>query len=302
MSGLEVGEMVGEDVKWEESVAISEPSAEGEKRAPELEQRITDGLPDVPPPDELVVASGTLRWPEETGALTDRSEPIPPPPAPEVSPTAGVQRRKSHAFRTFVLLVLLALLAGAGFNRYRERLMPYVETYVEPYAGPTISRVRTFVEDQLDRLIGVDEPEGDWAEPAFEDPVLQPEPGPSKEPVRRPVISEFSQIDRISWEELAGETLLILWTNGPVRRDQVELARMETGGVRAITKIVGVERQPDQSNIAVGTSHVERIRTGLHQGPVGSVLHIVADLTDAGVYVRAVEPQGSRLEIYFARR
>ncbi len=117
-----------------------------------------------------------------------------------------------------------------------------------------------------------------------------------------PVVSKLSRIERITWEELGGETLLMLWADDQVVGGQVELSRIEGEGARVIIKIYGVTRAPAESTLEVGTSHIQRIRTGLHREPKGSVLHVVADLTGADVYVREMGPQGSRLQVYFAKR
>jgi hypothetical protein len=117
-----------------------------------------------------------------------------------------------------------------------------------------------------------------------------------------PVVSKLSRIERITWEELGGETLLMLWADDQVVGGQVELSRIEGNGARVIIKIYGVTRAPSESTLEVGTSHIRRIRTGLHKEPQGSVLHVVADLTGADVYVREMGPQGSRLQLFFAKR
>ena len=69
IGGMEVTPKDSEDVRWEEPVAISPPPAttfEPPPTAPPVpETRFTEELTDAPVPDELVVASGALKWPEE---------------------------------------------------------------------------------------------------------------------------------------------------------------------------------------------------------------------------------------------
>ena len=65
-------------------------------------------------------------------------------------------------------------------------------------------------------------------------------------------------------------------------------------------KIQGIELPYIPNEIAVGSTHVLRLRTGLHRVEGGTVLHVVADLTGVGVTIRSVEPDGRDLRITFS--
>lgn len=307
IDGTEGAASDSEDVQWEEPLAISPRSASAYESAaatpPSPEIRFTDGLEDVPVPDELVVASGALSWPDSEVVGED---------APEESPrwpsTGGFSKRRRPGWGVFLLLVLVILAGAAGYAYYQGLLTPYVDALT--------SAVASFVEGDSEVEVGpAVEPQPTTSEPttgdagadttAPEATLAEAPPGArGAEDTQRviPVVSKLSRIDRISWEELAGETLLMLWADDQVLRPQLELARVESGGARIVIKIYGVTKAPSEDILEVGTSHIRRIRTGLHDEAQGSVLHVVADLTGPDIYVREMEPQGSYIQVYFAKR
>jgi hypothetical protein len=308
IGGIDIAPPDSEDVRWEEPVAISPPpetSFEPPPTAPPApEIRFTEELSDAPVPDELVVASGALKWPDETGAVgeTDmgRAEPAPS--------LGGYSTRRRPGRGMFLLLVVAILAGAAGYAYYMGLLQPYVDALS--------STVASFVEGESDvedsapveplppiEESATEEAQAESTPPstaATETPPVAPAPRERREVA--PVVSKLSRIERITWEELGGETLLMLWADDQVVGGQVDLSRIEGDSARVIIKIYGVTRAPAESTLDVGTSHIQRIRTGLHEEPQGSVLHVVADLTAADVYVREMEPQGSRLQVFFAKR
>jgi len=108
-------------------------------------------------------------------------------------------------------------------------------------------------------------------------------------------------VDRITWQESEDQTVLTLWGDGPFDTDQLVVFRLDTGTPRQVVKILGVSRPFSKRTLAVGTSHVSTVRTGLHTGAAGQELHIVADLEDPEVRMRRLEPEGSQLHVYFSR-
>jgi uncharacterized protein (TIGR02266 family) len=310
---LDAAPLDSDDVQWEEPVAISPPVAAGfrppQTAPPVPEIRFTDDLADVPVPDELVVASGALKWPEESGAVgkTDLGLPVP------ALPQGGYSKKRRSGRGMFLLLVVAILAGAAGYAYYKGLLKPYVDVVTSTVASFIEGDSELETPTPVDLPPPIEEPATDGAEAEAEStsPVtavteqqpVAPPPSPAVESQPSvPVVSKLSRIDRISWEELGGETLLMLWADDQVVGGQVEFARIDSGGARVIIKIYGVTRAPEESSLNVGTSHIQRIRTGLHQEPRGSVLHVVADLAGADVYVRDMEPQGSRLQVYFAKR
>ena len=310
IGGIDVAPSESEDVRWEEPVAIS-PATDDTFEPPPIappapETRFTEELSDAPVPDELVVASGALKWPDESGAVGESELEM-----PDLETPPGTYKKKRRPGRGTFLLLVVAILAGAaGYAYYMGLLQPYVDALTSTVASFIEGESEVDVSEPVELPPPVEEEAaveeiGEEVEPAppptavSEAPSLTPAT-PAQEVVQ--AASKLSRIERISWEELGGETLLMLWADDLVFGGQVEMSRMETGGARVIIKIYGVTREPDESTLDVGTSHINRIRTGLHKEPRGSVLHVVADLTGADVYVREMEPQGSRLQVYFAKR
>jgi hypothetical protein len=309
IGGIDVAPTEGEDVRWEEPVALSPPpdtSFEPPPVAPPPETRFTEELTDAPVPDELVVASGALKWPDETGAVGETDLGY-----AEAEESLGSYSKKRRSRSGMFLLLVVAILAGAaGYAYYTGLLQPYVEAVTSTVASFIEGESEVDVATAVEAPPPIEETATEEAAAAAEStspPTAVTETPPVVPPARQrqavvPVVSKLSRVERITWEELGGETLLMLWTDDQVVGGQVDLSRIEGADARVIIKIYGVTREPDDSTLEVGTSHIDRIRTGLHKEPQGSVLHVVADLTGADVYVRDMEPQGSRLQVYFAKR
>jgi hypothetical protein len=133
----------------------------------------------------------------------------------------------------------------------------------------------------------------------FEDPA---QAGAQNKPPPQPTSGAvLTGVDRITWEESQNQTVLTLWGDGPFDTDQLVVFRLDTDTPRQVVKILGVSRPFSRRNLAVGTSHVSAIRTGLHTGDAGQELHVVADLEDPAVRMRRMEPEGSQLHVYFSK-
>jgi len=308
IGGIDVAPTDSEDVRWEEPVAISPPPATTFEPPPTVppvpETRFTEELTDAPVPDELVVASGALKWPDETGAVGETDLGI-----AESEPSLGSYSTKRRSGRGLFLLLVVAILAGAaGYAYYMGMLQPYVEALTATVASFIEGESEVEVSAPVELPPPIEESATEEAEVESTSPSTAVTETPPVVPAPRarrgvvPVVSKLSRIERITWEELGGETLLMLWADDVVVGGQVELSRIEGESARVIIKIYGVTRAPAESTLDVGTSHIQKIRMGLHKESQGSVLHVVADLTGADVYVREMEPQGSRLQVYFAKR
>jgi hypothetical protein len=101
-------------------------------------------------------------------------------------------------------------------------------------------------------------------------------------------------LSRITWSESGDETVLTLVADGELSSQQVELVPITGGAPRLVIKIRGVERPFQPAVLEVATSHVLRVRTGLH---AGGELHVVVDLAAPGVSVGDLTARGSRLEV-----
>ncbi len=149
------------------------------------------------------------------------------------------------------------------------------------------------------------------AESATPPTVMRVDPAPGTRPQRagaqnKPPLQPTSGVvltgvDHITWQESQNQTVLTLWGDGPFDTDQLVVFRLDTGTPRQVVKILGVSRPFSRRSLAVGTSHVSAIRTGLHTGDAGQELHVVADLEDPAVRMRRMEPEGSQLHVYFSK-
>lgn len=124
------------------------------------------------------------------------------------------------------------------------------------------------------------------ATPAAEPADAAPEPSEPAAPL--------TGLDRITWNESGDETLLALVGDGAIARQSVELVTIGGEQPRLVIKLSGVQRAFPSAVLEVGTSHVDRVRTGLH---AGGELHVVVDLASAGTVVRDLAVRDGRVEV-----
>ena len=116
-----------------------------------------------------------------------------------------------------------------------------------------------------------------------------------------PPVSDLPRrVESITWREEGGSTIVTIRLSTELSNAYFEVVRVRAGAPREVIKIQGIEVPYTPSEIAVGSRHVLRLRTGLHRADGGTVLHVVADLTGAGVAIRSVEPDGRDLRITFS--
>lgn len=108
-------------------------------------------------------------------------------------------------------------------------------------------------------------------------------------------------VDRITWDDEAGETVVTLWADGSFLAEQVDDFRINGEQPREVVRIRGVQRPFAQHLIELGTDHVRQIRTGFHQKDGVNSLHIVADLVDIDVELLRTEAAGEQLRVYFSK-
>ena len=108
-------------------------------------------------------------------------------------------------------------------------------------------------------------------------------------------------VDRITWNDDAGETVVTLWADGSFLAEQVDDFRVNGEQPREVVRIRGVQRPFAQRLIELGTDHVRQIRTGLHEEDGVNSLHIVADLVDIDVELLRTEAAGEQLRVYFSK-
>ena len=134
-----------------------------------------------------------------------------------------------------------------------------------------------------------DEPPAAEEPPATEPAAAEEPPAAGPEPA-----APLTGLNRITWSESDEGTVLALVGDGVIPRQNVELVPIAGASPRLVIKISGVERAFQPAVLEVGTTHVQRVRTGLHDG---AQLHVVVDLAAAGISVRDLAAEGSRLEV-----
>ena len=108
-------------------------------------------------------------------------------------------------------------------------------------------------------------------------------------------------VDRITWGDEAGETVVTLWADGSFQEEQIDDFRVNGEQPREVVRIRGVQRPFTQNRIEMETDHVRQIRTGFHEDDGVRSLHIVADLVDVDVQLLRTEAAGEQLKVYFSR-
>ncbi len=121
---------------------------------------------------------------------------------------------------------------------------------------------------------------------------------PSPEPASEVIGSR--RVEKIAWRREGATTVVTISLNTEVSQAYFEVTRVRGGAPREVLKIRGVDSPYSPKEVAVGSEQVLRLRTGLHQGQEGSVLHVVADLASPAVTILSVEPKGRDLEITFS--
>ncbi|HEX5760697.1 MAG TPA: TIGR02266 family protein [Thermoanaerobaculia bacterium] len=157
--------------------------------------------------------------------------------------------------------------------------------------------------------------------PASDDAI--PEPSPGIEPAREPAIvpaaarsqttipapppaapasvPRLTVIRSIDWREVDGETEVTIRGDAPIVRGGYARDRLDGAAPRELFRIRGVERPFGRAQLAVGTPLLRQIRTGHHVRAGGDELHLVLDLADSAVVVRAVREVDGALVVRIGR-
>ena len=173
----------------------------------------------------------------------------------------------------------------------------------EPPSGtPSSESVQAQVgRDSAEPVAGATAPDPSTGDVSGSLAATAPSAGPVVDPARVPAASATSRrVERIAWREEGGETIVTIRLDAPISEALVDVVRVRDGAPREVIKIQGVEVPYSPRDVAVGSRHVVRLRTGLHRSQSGSALHVVADLTGAGVTVLSVESTGRDVLITFS--
>ncbi len=104
-------------------------------------------------------------------------------------------------------------------------------------------------------------------------------------------------LQTIEVEEVGGQTAVTLVFDGEVVAEALSDLRLPSGRPRHVIKIVGIVRPPVPTERDVDTTHVSRIRFGLHRIEGSAQVHAVFDLADPRYEVLGIRPLGDRLVV-----
>ncbi len=226
-------------------------------------------------PTELEADPGPVSTPIETPAEITPVHPW------EMDPETTQKKSGGRLF--WLLLVLLALLAAGGYWQ-RDALRGLV-------AGSSASSAET--------VALAEEPV--TAEPATsaeEEAVVEPEAPTEAEPEPAP-LEPLTRIDEIRWTSTAGASVLELVADGAFSPEGHSVERL-SDPPRLVIKVTGVTAPLARANLAVGTSEIVGVRTGLHGTPPSSALHVVVDLADPTAQADDAQIDGARLRVRVA--
>ncbi len=129
---------------------------------------------------------------------------------------------------------------------------------------------------------------------------VAPAPSAPAGPVS-PASPAVTVLNRITFEQAAGGTDLILWGNGAIRAESYEASPVGNPP-RELVKIYGIAKAFAPTVIPVGTGEVKQVRTGFHEKPGRNELHVVIDLAATGVKVTRIESKDNQLRIHLQRQ
>lgn len=236
-------------------------------------------------------------------------EPFEPQPSSEWDDLLAEKPSRSGLYWILGAVVLLAVFAVLG----RERISALISGQPPPDAPAGVELVEAPPAEPAAAASDgpaeeVSEPEA--AEPPIQDVVpLQPEPEPRPEqqvaaPVEAPVVAEapppatagFELLGVTAEADEAGTTVL-LRLDTPIPADALRYSRL-TAPPRYVVKVRGTGSRPP---IAVSTSEVQQIRTGLHDVDGVPEVHLVFDLTSEEL---DIEPsaEGQLVRIRLSKR
>jgi len=118
--------------------------------------------------------------------------------------------------------------------------------------------------------------------PRADDPPAGSRPTPGRLPAST---SRATKVERITWQRGSGGTVVTIEADGHLPRELWSTLLLGGANPRLLIRIQDIRESYPQLSIAADSPQLARIRTGLHQTPRGSELHIVLDFTAAGVRV-----------------
>jgi hypothetical protein len=108
-------------------------------------------------------------------------------------------------------------------------------------------------------------------------------------------------VTQITWQAADGGTRVTIRLDGPLTEARYRQSRLEYDEVKELIVLQGITEPYLESQIAVGTAEVRRIRTGYHRKPSGDELHVVLDLSTPQAKLTRIELRGDVLELQLDR-
>jgi PilZ domain len=123
------------------------------------------------------------------------------------------------------------------------------------------------------------------------------EPAPAASAARPARSSPLRNVERISWQQAGGGTVVEIAGDGSLAARQYSSLRLEGEAPRLLIRIRGVERPYSPETIRAGSPELTAIRSALHLQPGGNELHVVLDLASPRVAVSRIEETAAGLRI-----
>lgn len=214
------------------------------------------------------------------------------------------EKRGRRGLWIFLLCIVLGAVLGVAFYffflRPGEASGHIPAEPVEPTmdrAAAAITESRSLPEP-IAMAAELPDPGTTEAEPGEEQaPVSEGQPSATLTIAGEPLTG----VDRITWLDEDGETVVIFWADGLFSPEQVDDFRVAGGEPREVVRIRGVRRPFDPQQIELDSELVRRIRAGFHQEANGAALHFVADLAANDVVLSRTEASGEQLRAYFVK-
>ena len=268
--------------------------------------------PDVPPLTAPLPGPSTPEPAPVREASAVRRPPSAAPPA---------RRARSQVRPGTILLLLAAAVVGGLVSHFGERLVHWATGYDKVLADRVVYDIPppASLASQPAEPATVVEP------PAEESKILSPEeagvvdlgPGPvpdlQGEEEGSPAVGfaedygaadeALNRIRLITWKETpdGSGTVVTLWGNGNLRRENVLRVRLGSQTARELVKLKGIDWPFRDAVLDVDSSLVRRIRTGFHPKETINELHVVFDLKDAEAQLSRIELGERSVQLFFSR-
>jgi uncharacterized protein (TIGR02266 family) len=234
----------------------------------------------------------------------------PEPPRPTVNfggyAASAAPPRRSPAIPLAIAGLVLALAAAGFFFRDTlggmlgsgdEAAVASAAAAIPPQETP--ESITPIVEEDatpLPEVVRRREEENPAAPPTL-DPAPVPAPG-NPLALTGPSVTA---LERITFEQAAGGTDIILWGNGAIRPEVYSQSHIGDPP-RELIVLTGMGRPFPSSRVEVGTGEVKQIRMGYHEKARGNEQHVVIDLADPAVQVTRIEAREKHLRIHLQKR